>query len=217
MEDSSFGENQLERYQGQEASQGLLRCALTSSDTSRLLSGENKKTKRFHPRGVRTFYLQILRKSLSGECIHRSRLRLRAQSAHAKKVAIARELGSGTSPPPLPPVVNVVATRNPRCRIPLSEGVALKGRQEVINPWSNCQLPPRIPLEFSPLVLPKPIHQELSLYSKAFPVNAKTPYAFPPPACVTSAGPICPLYTAVFASVPLATGVGGVLLSGWIG
>ena len=146
------------------------------------------------------------------ECILRIRLRLRAQNADAKKVAIARELGSGTSPPPLPPLVNIVATRNPICRIPLSEGVALKGCQGVINLWSNCQLPSRIPLEFSPLVLPKPIHQELSSYSKAFPAIAKTPYAFPPPVCVTSARPIYPLYTAVFASVPLAMGVCGVLL-----
>jgi hypothetical protein len=50
-------------HRGQVTSQGLLQWPLTSSDPNGLLSGESEKSKRFHPRNVRTFYPQILRKS----------------------------------------------------------------------------------------------------------------------------------------------------------
>ena len=50
-------------HRGQVTSHGLLQWPLTSSDPNGLLSGESEKSKRFHPRNVRTFYPQILRKS----------------------------------------------------------------------------------------------------------------------------------------------------------
>jgi hypothetical protein len=44
-----------------------------------LLSGESEKSKRFHPRNVRTFYPQILRKSLLEIIENRAELVLNAE------------------------------------------------------------------------------------------------------------------------------------------